>query len=516
MKYIITCVVFIAIHVVACKHGNNNQHHHEQDDHVHEHATDEISDGHDDEHFIQYTAYSEDYEVFAEGAHLVRGEPATFLAHFTRLGNFKPLEGGRIALLLVVDNDTIADVAEKPVQKGIYKFSLTPNEAGAGKLIFLIEGDTEVFSATVPEVMVFDEHAEVHESMKEYHAADDGVVFIKEQSWKTDFATGYPTVAPIGQVIRSTAFIEPAMGSESIIVSRAGGIVNMTSENLVEGRQVNAGEILLHVTGGSMAENDVSVRFLEARNNFERAEADFERMKSLASENIVSQRELLEAQQIYNNAKAVYENLSGNINQEGQSVASPVDGFIRQILVSNGQFVDAGTPLASVAHSRRLVLTANLPLRYAHALENIADANIKNVIGGEIYSLDELNAKIISGGKATGVDNHLIPLKILIENNGNFIPGSFVEVYLKTKSDKPSVTVPNTSLLEEQGLFFVWVQQTPELFEKRQIMTGLNDGLFTEVKEGLSPDERIVSRGAILIKLAETTGTLDPHAGHVH
>jgi hypothetical protein len=103
-----------------------------------------------------------------------------------------------------------------------------------------------------------------------------------------------------------------------------------------------------------------------------------------------------------------------------------------------------------------------------------------------------------------------------IDNKGSFVPGSFVEIYLKTITSEKSVTIPNSALLEEQGINFVYVQINPELFEKREIKTGATDGLKTEILAGIVPDERIVTEGAVFIKLSHSTGALDPHAGHVH
>ncbi|MFZ4707519.1 MAG: efflux transporter periplasmic adaptor subunit, partial [Bacteroidales bacterium] len=79
-----------------------------------------------------------------------------------------------------------------------------------------------------------------------------------------------------------------------------------------------------------------------------------------------------------------------------------------------------------------------------------------------------------------------------------------------------AVTVPNDALLEEQGNYFVYVQINPELFEKREVNPGATDGLRTELIKGVSANERIVSRGATLVKLTQATGTLDAHSGHVH
>ena len=64
--------------------------------------------------------------------------------------------------------------------------------------------------------------------------------------------------------------------------------------------------------------------------------------------------------------------------------------------------------------------------------------------------------------------------------------------------------------------FFVFVQLTPEFFEKRPVKTGATDGVRIEIKEGVTKGERVVSRGAILVKLAQASGALDPHAGHAH
>ena len=59
------------------------------------------------------------------------------------------------------------------------------------------------------------------------------------------------------------------------------------------------------------------------------------------------------------------------------------------------------------------------------------------------------------------------------------------------------------------------MQITPEFFEKRPVVAGKTDGFRTEIKEGLSLSERVVSKSAILVKLAQVSGQLDTH-GHAH
>ena len=66
------------------------------------------------------------------------------------------------------------------------------------------------------------------------------------------------------------------------------------------------------------------------------------------------------------------------------------------------------------------------------------------------------------------------------------------------------------------GSYSVYVNVEPEHFEKRQVKTGVTDGRMIEIRSGLEEGERIVTKGAVLVKLAAAGGRLDAHAGHVH
>lgn len=110
----------------------------------------------------------------------------------------------------------------------------------------------------------------------------------------------------------------------------------------------------------------------------------------------------------------------------------------------------------------------------------------------------------------------MIPVTLKIKNKGDFVVGSFVDVFLKVRSHTDAITVPNSALMEDQGIYYVFVQVTPELFDKQVVRVGATDGLRTEIVSGLTEEQRVVSKGAILIKLAQATGKLDAHSGHAH
>jgi RND family efflux transporter MFP subunit len=212
----------------------------------------------------------------------------------------------------------------------------------------------------------------------------------------------------------------------------------------------------------------------------------------------------------------VFDNLNQNFNASGQTITSPQTGFIKQLFVKNGAYVEAGQPIVVISQNKLLTLSAEVPSKFAPVLANIRTANIRGINDHHSFSLEQLKGKVLSYGKAANSDNFLIPVNLQVENNGTFVSGNFVEVYLITFNNTTAVTVPNEALLEEQGSFFVWVQVHPELFEKREVAIRGNDGVKTEITKGITPADRIVTRGAMIIKLAQATGGLDAHSGHNH
>lgn len=466
---------------------------------------------------FQYTAYSEQFELFAEADPFVIGQPANVLSHFTSLPEFTAVSSGAITVTLTVNGQSVEQTLESPTRKGIYSFDLKPDVGGNGSLEYLINTDTGEYKVIVPEVTVYANIQEATEAAGNIIVSrTNTAVFTKEQSWKIEFSTGFPVRKPFGQIIKTTAQIQSAQGDEELVTAKTSGVISFPGRSILEGINVLNGQALLTIKGSGLAENNSVVRFAEAKNNFEKAKADYERSEQLAEDKIVSAKQLLEVKTQFENARSVYENLNQNFSAAGQTVFSPMTGFVKQLYVTNGQYVEAGQPLTMISQNKTLLLRAEVQQKYTRHLMSIATANIRTVEDNKTYTLEELNGKVLSVGKTTTSDNFLIPVTLQISNIGSFVPGGFVELYLKTISNSHALTIPNSAVIEEQGNFSVFVQVTPELFEKREIKTGATDGICTEVISGLADGERIVTKGAILVKLAQATGTLDAHSGHVH
>jgi RND family efflux transporter MFP subunit len=475
---------------------------------THDHDHDEVK--------LLIIAYDDSFEVFAESDPFIQGRTSEILAHFTHLENFKPLKEGVVTLSLITGNTGIRQTLESPQKPGIYRFRLQPETTGMARIFFDIRYNGKSYRLDGGTYQVYDnEHDAIHaaEDLIQEHPA--AISFTKEQSWLVNFATTPVQRKAIGVVIKTVGEVLPAQGDEITISAQTRGIVHFVSNNLYEGIELQRGEVLINISGEGLAEGSSTQRYREARNNYEKAKADYERLSKLAESNIVSQRELLQATNEFENAKAIFENLSENFSESGQSVKSPANGFLTHLFVKHGQYVEAGQPIATVVRNRDVVIRAEVQQRYGQLLPELATANFKSR-DGKTFTLEQLNGSILSWGRNISGQSHLLPVYLKINNLPGWFAGTILDVYLKTSDPETSLAVPNTSLVEEQGNYFVFVQLHPESFEKKEVAIGNTDGMYTQILRGLTENERIVSRGALLVKIAAASGNIDPHSGHVH
>ncbi|WP_430935847.1 efflux RND transporter periplasmic adaptor subunit [Saccharicrinis sp. 156] len=513
MKLKILAIALLSLIYVACNQSNSHEGH---DHEAHNHSNEE---GHDENEEVkfQYTAYGKSFELFAEADAFIAGKKANVLSHFSVLPDFKAVEKGSITIILLVNGKETKQTLDKPTRKGIYSFDIEPNTMGTGALIFKIKTETGYSEITVPQVTVFAGEREAHDA-SEMNAVSptNTIAFTKEQSWKIDFATELPIVTAFGQVIKTVAKIEPARGEESVLTAKAAGIVVFSDNSLLEGKNITQGQTLLTLSSGALAEKNIAVRLAGAKSNYETAKANYARVSDLVKDKLITESEFLEAKKEFETTEAIYNNLMRNFSSEGQFVKSHLNGYVKNIYVANGQYVEEGQALVSLSQNKNLILTAQVQQKYLEYLPSVVSANIKTLHNNKTYTFDELNGKVLSYGKSASNNSFMIPVHLQIANKAGFAPGTLTEVYLKTVTNTKAMTIPNSAILEEQGVFYVFVQRSPELFELREVKLGGTDGIRSEVISEIRATERIVTRGAMQIKLAQASSVLDPHAGHVH
>ncbi len=482
-------------------------------------CTSKVSDngGHaHDDITVPYTAYSGKVEVFADVQPLAVGGTSELIVHLTSLENFKPIVTPYLNLSLEVGQKGIRVKSENALKPGIFKLAIQPEYTGKGRLVFEFLLDGKNHQVSIDDVMVYDDpHEAVHWAEKDIPSSPNGISFTKEQSWKVDFKAEEIALQSFGDVFKASARVTISPLAKSVVAAKSNGFVQFTAGLLTAGKDIRKGESLLTISGKGLTENNAIVRLQEAKVEYEIAKTDYERDQRLHQQKIVSDRKLLEAKARLDKARNQWRSLQSTVNVNGERIRSSATGFIDEVYVNNGDYVTAGSPLLSIGQNSRMLITALVPSSQMLSIEHLSDASIE-FNNHEIMNLSDLDGYLVSVGQSVDKSSQQIPVMMEIDHHPLLLDGGVVNVYLKTSDNKQRLLVPKSALVEMQGLYFVYIQLTPELFERRQVEIGNNDGHMFVIEKGLMAGERIVTQGAILVKLAAMSNTVDPHAGHVH
>lgn len=313
------------------------------------------------------------------------------------------------------------------------------------------------------------------------------------------------------QVIKTCGQILAAQGDESVAVATVAGVVSFQNK-ITEGMSINKGGTLLTVSSSNIADGDPVER---ARVAYEISKKEYERMKALVKSKIVSDKEFAQAEQSYEYARISYEALAKGNTKGGQAISSPISGYVKNILVKEGDYVNIGQPLVSVTQNRRLFLRAEVSEKYYPYLRTIGSANFKTPYNNKVYELKELGGRLLSFGKSAGDNSFYVPVTFEFDNKGDILPGSFVEVYLLSTPMENVISLPRTALTEEQGLFFAYLQLDEEGYKKQEVTLGADNGNSVQILTGIQAGDAVVTQGAYQVKLASASNAIPAHS-HEH
>ena len=364
-----------------------------------------------------------------------------------------------------------------------------------------------------------DHHGEGHhheESEEHQHHEDEGhsgeIVFSAAQQEAFGVVTEEVEYTSFSSVIRASGSILPAKGEEAIIPATTTGVFHFSGKAPSEGSYLARGAVFAVINTQNVDGGDPVSK---ARAALETAEKEYQRDVELLKDNIISMSHYDQSKLEYEQAKAAYEALtSGGYSGNGLNVLSPLGGYIQTLYVSEGQYVVTGEPLAVVSQNRRLQLRAELPEKYYSSLKDIVSANFVTS-DGTVWSLDDLGGRLLSYSRSSS--NHFLPVTFEFDNRVSAAPGSYVDVYLKSREQHEAIVVPVEAVTESQGIYNVFVRNGDEedAFLKRDVKLGASDGINVQILSGLNAGDHVVVKGAMQIKLASVSAVPSGH-NHQH
>lgn len=352
-----------------------------------------------------------------------------------------------------------------------------------------------------------EEHDHESEHVEAHHDASE-ILLEPEAAEKFGVVTDTISKEAFSDVIHVTGQILDTPGSASVISAPTAGIVKYVA-GIQPGKNIGAGAAVATISAASISGGD---RNAIDRTALQTAERELNRLKPLYEEGIVSTKDYNAALQAYELAKAQYSPTAASGTAKSVS-----GGVISQLLVSNGQYVEAGTPIATVSANKRLTLRADVPDKYHGQLPMVNNARIRLPYSEEVVDLAELGGSKVTGSLPSARESAgYIPVYFSFDNNGQALTQTMVDVYLIGAPRYGVLAVPVNAVTEQQGKHFVYVKLDDECYEKKPVTTGASDGRRVEIKSGLDGSETVVVKGATAVRLAETSSVVPEGHSHSH
>ena len=274
----------------------------------------------------------------------------------------------------------------------------------------------------------------------------------------------------------------------------------------IPGTFVRPGSPLAHIVSGDLAQavSDLA----KANAVMASAEANLTRTRDLYEHHVASRKDLEQAETDGTQARAEALRARARIEQLGSTsggmsgeyvLRSPIAGEVIERNANPGMEVrpDLGTTLFTVSDLATLWLTANL---YQKDLANVRPG------ARLVFRTDAVPGRTFEA-RVTYVSNALDPssrtavLRATLPNPDHALRTMETgDARLYVHDAQPSLVVPTRAIVTHGDASVVFVETALNQFVRRAVKVGDDDGESTVILSGLSPGERVVVDGSILLE----------------
>ena len=314
------------------------------------------------------------------------------------------------------------------------------------------------------------------------------------------------TIEPttISSSVTATGTVEPVKQVE--VGTQVSGIIDKiyVDYNSV----VKAGQLI--------AELDMSVLQTElesSRANLSAAKVEYdyqtrnyERIKGLYDKELVSATEFEQAQYSYDKAKFSYSQAQSNYSKSQKNIGyakiySPIDGVVLSRAVDEGQTVASG-------FSTPTLFTIANDLTAMRVIANVDEADIGAVKDGQhvdfqvdAFPEDTFRGTVTQVRLQATTTSNVVTYQVVIDAPNpdlKLMPGLTANITIYTLEKEGVLAVPVRALRftpegEKYQENVVWKQQQDGQLTASKVVTGVSDGIQTEILEGVSVGDCVVT-----------------------
>jgi RND family efflux transporter MFP subunit len=335
---------------------------------------------------------------------------------------------------------------------------------------------------------------------------------------------------PIDRFLRVTGSLAADEKAE-VAAETAGRVIGTPVER---GTRVSAGTVLIRVSAteadATLREADANAAQLEARlglvagqpfdpmkvpdvlnakASLDWAEADFNRIKSLLEQKVVSQAEYDQRLTQVQAARQQYQAAQNTAQQSFRSlqaararvdlarksaadtvVRAPFNGIVAERLVTTGDYVSRGMKVATVVRIDPVRVELTVPEQY---LSQVAvGQRVRLTV--DAYPGETFTASVRFVSPSLAPDRRALTVEAIAPNaDGRLKPGLFATALLQHPAPAPALLVPATAVETVSGTSRVYVITGDNKVEERVVTIGEKVADRLELASGVKAGERIAA-----------------------
>ena len=187
------------------------------------------------------------------------------------------------------------------------------------------------------------------------------------------------------------------------------------------------------------------------------------------------------------------------------AMRSSLTGTVVERTVTPGQSVggDPSQVLFTVADLDTLQVVADI---YERDLDLI-HAGLTATVTVEAYPDADFAAAIAAIGDVVDPNTRTIKVRAWVDNASHKLkPEMFARLHIDIGEGKEFISIPKEAVLEIDGKEFVYIAQTNGTYMKQEVKVGSASDDHLRILRGLKLGDRVVTKGAILLKGNESKG----------
>ncbi|GAB3200790.1 HlyD family secretion protein [Pontibacter aydingkolensis] len=320
----------------------------------------------------------------------------------------------------------------------------------------------------------------------------------------------YKTEAPF-----ETEIVKKTVATGSIVPRKEVQVKSQVS-GIVEELYVEAGEVVkqgqllakIKIVPNMVSVNNAETQLQTAKLNFDEAKRELARYEQLYEQKVIPEQEYRKYKADYNlkqealkaaesNLQLVREGTSRKRSQSTNLVYSTIDGMLLDVPVKVGTSIiernnfNEGTTIATVADMRSLIFEGKIDESEVGKLKENMDLLLTiGAIENRVFNA-KLEYIAPKGVLEEGSIKFPIRAQVLLDERDFIRAGYSANADIVLDKRDKVLAIKESMLKFEKDQPYVEVETAPQVFEKREVKTGLSDGINIEIISGLEKKEKI-------------------------